>query len=71
MSCSYQLLKIYKILDSILFQAREQSNTTFLASCIVLNSATKIQKDVLDLCKPLIKDSPRNAVDFVHFLAKV
>jgi hypothetical protein len=71
MCCSYRLLKNYEILDGILFRAGEHSNsTTNRPGCTILDNSTKLQKDVLDLCKPLIEDGPANTVDFVHFSAK-
>jgi hypothetical protein len=60
MACSYRILKTYELLDSITFDAL---NTT-------LTPKTKIRKEILDLCRPLIKDSPASTIDFVHFSAK-
>jgi hypothetical protein len=60
MACSYRSLKNYEILDGIAFRPR----------CTALNSKTKIHRQVLDLCRPLIEDGPSNTVDFVHFSAK-
>ena len=60
MACSYRILKSYEILDGIAFDA---STTT-------LTPKTKVRKDILDLCRPLIKDGPVGTVDFVHFSAK-
>jgi len=71
MSCSYRLLKSYEILDGISFRAAEYSNNiTGRSSCTILNDSTKLRKEVLDLCKPLIEDGPGNTLDFVHFSAK-
>lgn len=60
MACAYRTLKIYELLDGIAFEA---SSTT-------LNSKTKIRKDILDLCRPLIEEGPGGTTDFVHFSAK-
>jgi len=60
MACSYRILKSYEILDGIAFDA---STTT-------LTPKTKVRKDILDLCRPLIEDGPAGTVDFVHFSAK-
>jgi hypothetical protein len=60
MACSYRILKSYEILNGIAFDA---SNTT-------LTPKTKVRKEILDLCRPLIEDGPAGTVDFVHFSAK-
>jgi hypothetical protein len=60
MACSYRILKRYEILDGVAF---DTSNTT-------LTPKTKVRKDILDLCRPLIEDGPVGTVDFVHFSAK-
>ena len=60
MAYSYRTLKIYEILDGITFQP---SSTT-------LDSRTKLRREVLDLCRPLIEDGPSNTIEFVHFSAK-
>ncbi|CAG8975822.1 hypothetical protein HYALB_00009402 [Hymenoscyphus albidus] len=60
MACSYRALKSYELLDGIAFDA---TNT-------ILNSKTRIRRDILDLCRPLIEDSPTGTIDFVHFSAK-
>jgi len=60
MSCSYRILKSYEILDGIAFDAL---NTT-------LTPKTKVRKDILDLCRPLIEDGPAGTVGFVHFSVK-
>lgn len=70
MSCSYRLLKSYEILDGISLRAAEHSNATYRSGCTILNKKTRFQREVLDLCKPLIEDGPGNTVDFVHFSAK-
>jgi hypothetical protein len=70
MSCSYRLLKSFEILDGISYRAAEHSNDAYRSSCIILDKTTKVQRDVLDLCKPLIEDGPGNTIDFVHFSAK-
>jgi hypothetical protein len=60
MACSYRILKSYELLDGIAFDA---SNTT-------LTPKTKIRKEILDLCRPMIEEGPAGTVDFVHFSAK-
>jgi hypothetical protein len=60
MACSYRLLKGYEILDGIAFRP----------GCTSLNSRTKINREVLNLCRPLIEDGPLDTIDFVHFSAK-
>ncbi|CZR69490.1 related to vegetatible incompatibility protein HET-E-1 [Phialocephala subalpina] len=60
MACSYRTLKIYELLDGLAF---DSSNTT-------LSAKTKVRRDILDLCRPLIEDGPSSTVDFVHFSAK-
>ncbi|KAM3064939.1 hypothetical protein ACMFMF_011556 [Clarireedia jacksonii] len=60
MACSHRILKSYEILDGVAFDA---SNTT-------LTPKTKIRKEVLDLCRPLIEEGPASTVNFVHFSAK-
>jgi hypothetical protein len=60
MACSFRTLKGYEILDGIAFRPGVTS----------LNSKTKIDKAVLDHCRPLIEDGPLNTVEFVHFSAK-
>jgi hypothetical protein len=60
MACSYRILKSYELLDGIAFDAL---NTT-------LTPKTKVRREILDLCRPLIEDGPANTVDFVHFSAK-
>ena len=60
MACSYRTLKSYELLDGIAF---DSANTT-------LTPKTKIHKEVLDLCRPLIEEGPANTIDFVHFSAK-
>lgn len=60
MACSKRTLKVYEILDGI----------ALFPGCTTLTARTKMRKDVLDLCRPLIEDGPSNSVDFVHFSAK-
>jgi hypothetical protein len=55
---SYRPLKSYEILDGITLRP----GTTILK--------TKTQKQVLDLCRPLVEDGPTNTIEFVHFSAK-
>jgi hypothetical protein len=59
MSCSYRPLKKYEILDGI-----------SLRPGYTILSKTKIHKDALDLCRPLIEDGPSNTIEFVHFSVK-
>lgn len=60
MACSCRLLKVYEILDGIVF----------IPNCTTLNEGTKYRRQVLNLCQPLIEDGPSDTVDFVHFSAK-
>jgi hypothetical protein len=60
MACSFRTLKPYELQDGIVFSP---GNT-------VLNDATKLSIDILDLCKPLIERGLSNTIDFVHFSAK-
>lgn len=60
MACSYRTLKCYELLDDLAFNPIN----------ITLTAKTKIRKDILDLCRPLIEEGPGNTVDFVHFSAK-
>ena len=60
MACSCRALKLFEIQDGIVFHS---GNTT-------LDDTTKLPKEVLDRCKPLIEEGPGNSVDFVHFSAK-
>jgi hypothetical protein len=59
MACCYRPLKIYEILDGIT-----------LRPGIILNHRTRMRREILDLCRPLIEDGPSGALDFVHFSAK-
>jgi len=60
MACSRRPLRGYEILDGIAFRP----------GCTTLNSRTKVHREVLDLCRPLIEDGPSDTLDFVHFSAK-
>jgi hypothetical protein len=60
MACSYRVLKRHELLDGIVLDV---SNTS-------LNKYTRVQAQIMDLCRPLIEDGPGNTVDFVHFSAK-
>lgn len=60
MACSYRILKAHELLDGISFDT----------SLTTLTPKTRIRKDVLDLCRPLIEEGPDGIVDFVHFSAK-
>jgi hypothetical protein len=60
MACCYRRLKIYEILDGI----------SLRPGCTVLNHKSRMRREVLDLCRPLIEDGPFHTLDFVHFSAK-
>lgn len=60
MACSTRTLKIYELLDGI----------SLSPGCTTLDRRTKMNKEVLDLCRPLIEDGPKNTVEFVHFSAQ-
>lgn len=60
MACSFRTLKTYEILDGIAIRPE----------CTTLSRRTKLDKAVLDHCRPLIEDGPSNTIDFVHFSAK-
>lgn len=60
MACSYRPLKSYEILDGISFRPGRTR----------LDSRMRIQKEVLDICRPLIEDGPSDTINFVHFSAK-
>jgi hypothetical protein len=70
MSCSFRPLKSYEILDGISFRLSESIGTKYRPACTTLDATTQMQRDVLDLCRPLIEDGPGNTIDFVHFSAK-
>jgi hypothetical protein len=60
MACSCRILKSYELLDGIAFDA----------SHTILTPKTKLRKEILDLCRPLIEEGPASTIDFVHFSAK-
>lgn len=60
MACLYRPLRAYEILDSIAFKP----------GCTSLNARTKVYREVLNLCRPLIGDDLSDAFEFVHFSAK-
>lgn len=60
MACSYRTLKTYEVLDGI----------ALFPGCTTLDKRTKMNKDVLSLCRPLIEEFRGNLVEFVHFSAK-
>jgi hypothetical protein len=60
MACSYRVLKRHEHLDGIDFNTSSTS----------LNQHTRMQGQVLELCRPLIEDGPNDTVDFVHFSTK-
>ncbi|KAL3427321.1 NACHT domain-containing protein [Phlyctema vagabunda] len=71
MACSFRLLKSYEILDGIVFKLPTTLDDSIThPACTVLDHKTKFQKEVLDLCRPLIEDGTANTIDFVHFSAK-
>ena len=55
-----QNTETYELLDGIAFDA----------SMTTLTPESKIRKQILNLCRPLIEEGPANTVDFVHFSAK-
>ena len=59
-ACSYRPLKVHELLDGL----------SFNYSDTILTPETKIQKRILDLCRPLVEEGPRTTVNFVHFTAK-
>jgi hypothetical protein len=61
MACSHRVLKTHEILDLIAFRP----------GCTTLDNKTKIRKEVLDLCQPLIEEGPSNTVNFVHYSARM
>ena len=58
-ACSYRILKAHEILDGIVFKGSAS-----------LTDRTKLNRSILDLCKPLIEEGPGDTIDFVHFSAK-
>jgi hypothetical protein len=60
LACSFRLLKCHEVQDGIVFRNNE----------CVLEHATRLSKEVLDLCKPIIEETDRSVIDFVHFSAK-
>lgn len=60
MACSFRPLKAFEIRDGLVFAAPDSS----------LNEETKPNKNLLDLCKPIIEEGVGNTVCFVHFSAK-
>jgi hypothetical protein len=60
LACSFRPLKIHEIKDGIAFHAK---NT-------ILNADTQLPASVINLCKPIIEETPGNTVDFVHYSAK-
>jgi hypothetical protein len=63
MACSYRPLKIYEILDGVSFYLGNPG-------CTILDGTTKLPREVIDLCKPLVEEGPYSTIDFVHFSAK-
>lgn len=60
MACSYRNLKSYEVLDGIAFRP----------GFSILTSKGKIDKAILNHCKPLVEEGPLSTLDFVHFSAK-
>lgn len=60
MACSFRVLKCYELLDGIVLDARNDT----------LNTRTKVGKRIIDICRPLIEETPDGSIDFVHFSAK-
>lgn len=60
LACAFRVVKIYELQDGILF--KDEHST--------LNTKTKLTRDILDLCKPIIEEGPNQSVDFVHYSAK-
>ena len=60
MACSYRRLKIYEIVDGV----------SIRPDCPSLDRDTKLPREVLDFCRPLIEDGPSNTLIFVHFSAQ-
>jgi len=60
MACSHRILKRYELLDGI---SIDPSNA-------ILTPKTKVRKEILDLCRPLIEEGSAGTIDFVHFSAK-
>lgn len=61
MACSFRTLKLYELQDGIVIHPGN----------LVLNEDTKIDNaEFLDLCKPMIEETRRKKVDFVHYSAK-
>jgi hypothetical protein len=60
MACYYRPLRIYEVLDGI----------SLRPGCTMLNHKTRMRREVLDLCRPLIEDGLFDTLDFVHFSAK-
>ena len=58
-ACSFRVLKIYEVLDGVVFERNAS-----------LSERTKLNRNILDLCKPLIEIGPGETVEFVHFSAK-
>ena len=59
MACSYRPLKVHEILDGIVFEGSAD-----------LSERTKLNRNILDLCKPLIEEGPGDTIEFVHFSAR-
>jgi hypothetical protein len=57
LACSFRPLKIREIQDGITFHTKGIDGK-------------KLDKTIVDLCKPLIEEAPGNTVDFVHYSAK-
>jgi hypothetical protein len=60
MACSYRPLKVHEVQDGILFEP----------GIDFLNEERKLNRSVLEVCKPIIEEGVGNTVSFVHFSAK-
>ncbi|OAL28588.1 hypothetical protein AYO22_02782 [Fonsecaea multimorphosa] len=56
---SYRALKVHELCDLVVFRKRDS-----------LNDNTKLQKSILDICKPLLEEHEDHTVRFVHFSAR-
>lgn len=60
MSLAERPLQKHELLDAVSFHS---GNT-------LLNENTRVGETVLDLCKPLVEESPNGTVVFIHFTVK-
>ena len=57
---SYRPLKVHELCDLVVFQKMHS----------FLNDNTKLQKSILDICKPLLEEHEDHTVALVHFSAR-